>query len=75
MKIVVMRSSRRWRRGRRRVCSSTFLNPITARRRGLSRNVILPSTSRLPERLDGRKVAVVAGSAHEAYLKVHFHGS
>jgi polar amino acid transport system substrate-binding protein len=26
----------------------------------------------LPERLDGRKVAVVAGSAHEAYLRVLF---
>ncbi len=31
-----------------------------------------PITSVLPERLEGRKIAVVAGSAHEAYLKAFF---
>ena len=31
-----------------------------------------PIDEPLPERLDGRKVAVVAGSAHEAYLKILF---
>jgi ABC-type amino acid transport substrate-binding protein len=31
-----------------------------------------PITDPLPERLEGKKVAVTAGSAHEAYLKALF---
>ena len=46
--------------------------PITARRRASWRGATSPIDDVLPERLEGKKVAVVAGTAHEAYLKALF---
>ena len=45
---------------------------ITARRRASWRASTRPIGEVLPERLEGIKIAVVAGTAHEAYLKALF---
>ena len=52
--------------------ASTSAIPITARRRASWRAATSRSTTCAPEALEGKKVAVVAGTAHEAYLKALF---
>ena len=60
------------RRRRRRAPRSISPIPITARRRASWRKRDSSIDDALPEKLEGRKVAVVAGTAHEAYLKALF---